>query len=228
MSKYQNKKARAEQKKWEIINKSKVFVKLLNGTGQPDTENFGYQGFYMKVTGPAANIPSVSNNRQMSVQTYSLESLLKYILKNPRNAYTLARKALNELNKIRPRITHNVDHVARIKALTVLYEQEIGYPPVKLLASKTDPWVFFCFISNFSNRTDSHNIPKALCDWMEDVGLIENDLYIDMGCWRKKHLSLTDLESLEVIGAPYRHLGSLICQTKDSIFSIFQTLSKKF
>lgn len=204
---------KSEFKTWSVVNGSKLEVAFW----YDQTE---IKAFYMTLKGAVANIPSVSNNRQMYASTDKLSELLQCIVRNPRNAYFLAKKALYEAKKIRPRIATNPDHAARLKALTVLYEAETKKQRPRLPVSKETPWAFVCFLSSESARTDSHNIPKALCDWMERVGLIENDLYIDLSCWRKKNLGSAELETLELFGASFEDMKGGVWQMKDYAFSL--------
>jgi hypothetical protein len=202
---------------YEIVNSSKMQVAFLGKES--------IKAFYMKIEGKAANIPSVGNNRVLSTNTSEIKKCIYSLLKHPKHTRYLATQALKHIENIKPSMRKHGGHCARLKALTVLYRQEV-IKPVRLPCTKEIPWSFHCYVSSFSNRTDSHNIPKALCDWMEEIGLIDNDLYIDLACYRKKNFNDSDVDSLEIIGIPYNFSKDKICTMKNELMEFAIQLSQ--
>lgn len=57
--------------------------------------------------------------------------------------------------------------------------------------------------SHANDRTDSHNLSKGLCDWLEDVGIIENDKAAQCWCARATDYKRGETEKTLVVIRPF-------------------------
>ena len=117
------------------------------------------KGFvYAKITfsGKAAALPSTSNSK----------SIL----------------SIGPKNNKRPIITNSPEHQARLQAMTFLYETEMR----EREALKFDGNVqIFVFLGRRKVSFDSHNFSKTVGDWLEAVGVLENDRFAEIHCYKK-------------------------------------------
>lgn len=84
----------------------------------------------------------------------------------------------------RPIITHNQRHKERLKLITECYAHHLfmsgagvpsfGERPVQILIALAD-----------NKRTDSHNMPKGICDWLAKTGFFANDKQAEAHAFKK-------------------------------------------
>jgi len=74
--------------------------------------------------------------------------------------------------------TINPEHKVRLDALTRLYES-VAIKPARLNCNKNVRWFCLLLIHEQLYRCDSHNLVKPLADWLQKIGIIENDKFID-------------------------------------------------
>lgn len=107
------------------------------------------------LTGELARIPSTTNNKRLSYN-----------------------RALG-----RTIISNNSRHTSILARLTDAYFRalfQLGLS--RLSCTFADTPVHVSLIAgSINDRCDSHNLSKALCDWLEDVGIVENDKRVE--CW---------------------------------------------
>lgn len=156
------------------------------------------------VEGPAGKIPSVSNSRLTMFPKKGILSLMQQAHDNccDRNewkAISLLKSAMAKLKGTRAINTMNPEHKERLAALSLLWdsvgeEMKNGLP----LDANKRKWVVWLVLPDSLNRVDSHNVPKALCDWLEEVGIIQNDRNIDCLPLRAKDVGMPRSDWLQI------------------------------
>lgn len=74
-------------------------------------------------------------------------------------------------------ITHSAEHKKRLKFLTNLYVEEVlrmGMLPPHM------PELVTIIVILGKQRVDSHNMPKPIGDWLEEIGVLDNDIYAEI------------------------------------------------
>lgn len=174
----------------------------------------------IEIFGPAGNIPSVSNNKMLSVHKGRAIGLAK----NSQIPH-FRNELIKELARLRPQLTTNPKYQVLIDALTALWKSIAEKLSPELTAfdqgTKKIRYRFFVLLllGDQCTAADSHNVPKAACDWLEDIGLIGNDRNADCLAIRKKHLLSSNLNrtSTTIIVTRAENSTKLLSQLVDSI-----------
>lgn len=95
------------------------------------------------------------------------------------------KKLINDVRALRAFITKSPEQQQKLQALTQLYEGLTKGTEIKFNTEPKKRAMVFLTLSPDLNRNDSHNIPKALCDWLQAVGVISNDRHVDAFARRK-------------------------------------------
>ena len=132
----------------------------------------------IRVTGPAARIPSTTNSRLNMFPKIGLTSLLRKI-KDGTGAQRQAEQAMALLKKTHVTSTINPEHKTRLAALTKLYESLPRRPKKALKCDTDNRWLVTIHLHQELNRVDTHNLTKPVCDWLQNIGLIANDKHVD-------------------------------------------------
>lgn len=156
------------------------------------------------VEGPAGKIPSVSNSRLTMFPKKGILNLMQrghdnICDRNVPRALSYIKSAMAKLKGTRPINTMNPEHKERLAALSLLWDHvdaasKKGLP----LDANKRKWVVWLVLPDSLNRVDSHNVPKALCDWLEEVGIIQNDRNIDCLPLRAKDVGMPRSDWLQI------------------------------
>jgi hypothetical protein len=133
----------------------------------------------LEVTGEAARIPSTTNSRLNMFRKSGVAAEIAKILRGQGNPYLHAKKALALLNTTRVISTINPQHRIRLAALSRLYDAIKIKPRRPLICDKDNRWLVTVHIHRDLHRVDTHNLTKPICDWLQEVGLIDNDKFIE-------------------------------------------------
>lgn len=144
----------------ELVYKSSMSVDRIAG-----------EGLRIIVKGPAAKIPSTSNSR---MNWFPKKQILKMM---EEGKYADAYRRLKQADVIS---MINPDFQVRLSALTTLWQNcDRNNIKLPLPADKLNRWVVMLLLPESTNRMDSHNLAKPICDWLQEQGIIENDKYVD-------------------------------------------------
>lgn len=183
----------------------------------------GISQVLLRIHGRAAMLPSTTNSRMLWIP--SRAGALKIAndwLNEPssRNESTCRRlKAI--LDNMRASMGKNPVQLQQLEALTTLYRHRLGASDIHFDSSPTNRCMVLMLLSPDLNRHDSHNIPKAVCDWMADMNMFNNDRHIDAFARRKTDCGFPG-QSSDIFIARYDKVGSHV----DAIFSpMFQALN---
>ena len=132
-------------------------------------------------SGPAAKLPSVSNNRLTMLDTRKVRRVAREC-EWGKTAHGELHRAIAEL---RARSLRNPAHMAVLGAMRALYDSVLAGRRLAFAPKQR----VFCLVlmGDVLNRHDSHNIVKAACDFVEDVGLVTNDSLLDALALHRKH-----------------------------------------
>lgn len=118
------------------------------------------KGLWIAFAGSASHFPSVSNS-----------------------------KAIGWINKKgggkRPTIRKNDSHLAKLSVMTALYGEELIQKGISFVGFDDMDVTVTCLIAEKSGTWDSHNYCKCIGDWLEDVGIINNDSKAEIHCYKK-------------------------------------------
>lgn len=168
------------------------------------------------IRGDAARIPSTSNSRMNWFNKAPTLRLLNEALNGSgSNAVNLLRRAREMLNRTRVVSMINPDHRKRLNHLIMLWNA-LPKHNLKLLCNKDERWQVVLICGKATNRMDTHNLTKPVCDWLQHIGLIENDKNVD--CWPVRSDEYAQLfgydnfESFQIILRPIDRLRKTIEQ----------------
>ena len=155
----------------EIMSTSAMRVKLLR-SGETKLLNY----VRMDLSGMAAKLPSVANNRLLHVPKNRVLGLAA-------NAQLphFRGQLMKELKQMRPQSSVNPRHQVYLDALTVLWQRAVeklgGVPSFD--DTKKDRLFMLVLLADSCIASDSHNLSKGFCDWTQQVGLVKNDRHLD-------------------------------------------------
>lgn len=114
------------------------------------------QSIHISVAGECAKFPSISNNRILSV-------------------------VFPKGEKPRAISSPNLEYTAILEALTRMYSEKMlrEMPQPCFLDDKTNRLFMLVLLGDACSRMDSHNTTKAMCDWVQAIGLVKNDKNLD-------------------------------------------------
>lgn len=156
----------------------------------------GWRWLLIRIFGKAAKLPSTTNNRLATVPRAGVCKQLEWMIQNPaaRNVQNI-KAALQGVKQLRALLTKNPDHVEQLDALTSLFEAVRRGTEFHFPFNSESRGLALMLLSPDLNRHDSHNIPKAVCDWMEAQKLFPNDRYIDAFARRKTDMAIAGQSS---------------------------------
>lgn len=156
-------------------------------------------GWYrIVVTGTAARVPSVANSRMSMFPKRGIEKLMEDAVECFRQGQgtkgmAKLQAARKELRNRRVVNTMNSDHKERLAALTLLWQNVDRRVKVNLpLDARKERWIVWLSLPKVLNRVDSHNIPKGICDWLQEVGVLKNDLNVECLPLRAREVELNE------------------------------------
>lgn len=121
---------------------------------------------WISFSGPCAHFPSTSNSREIGFKRIRGRSFkLPYIR---RSAESLTRL------KVASTLYYQQAH---------LFEAQLGIP----LAFGDEKTHCLVLLAKHSRRADSHNYSKPIGDWLQEIGLINNDANTEIHCFWKHH-----------------------------------------
>jgi hypothetical protein len=120
----------------------------------------GFRWILIRITGTLAKLPSTTNSRLLFVR-----GTRACLIKNP-------------------------DHQMQLAALRTLWDVARGGHDFRFGFDNAQRGLVLMALSAKMNRMDSHNIPKATCDWLEGLSVFPNDRYVDAFARRKTDLGL--------------------------------------
>lgn len=151
----------------------------------------------IRVKGGASRIPSTTNSRLNMFPKIGLTSLLRKIQDGP-GARRKAEQAIALLKRTHVTSTINPEHKTRLQALTILYGRLSRKPSKFLKCDKDNRWLVTIHLHQDLHRVDTHNLTKPVCDWLQQIGLIQNDKHIDCFPVRNIDFAVPDNESLYI------------------------------
>lgn len=154
-----------EKDVWEILEESRMRIVVHNydQAGQPTHVTISVQG-------PAARVPSVSNSR---LNWFPKAGILKLLSSG------LIKDAIALLNRTRVVASHNPEHRVRLEALSRLFAIANTRGIGLLRCDKENRWLVTLHCHKDLSRVDTHNLNKSVCDWLQRIGLVENDKHVD-------------------------------------------------
>lgn len=175
---------------YELYVKSKMELTVRLKDEQPNYVR-------LKVTGPAARIPSTTNSRLNMFPKIGIVSILKNI-RNDGTAATRAGQAMALLKKTQVVSTINPEHRIRLDALTMLYESLERKPKKPIPCDTDNRWLVTIHLHQDLHRVDTHNLTKPVCDWLQRIGLIANDKHVDCFPIRNQDFAVEEQSSLYI------------------------------
>jgi len=152
------------------------------------------------ISGPLAKLPSTSNSRMLTVPRMGVLKSIQTMIESPgTRTHTHLHALKNSVRSLRAMMTRNPDHVDQLTALTALWNSATQGEKIKFDLDADNRGAVYIFLSPLMNRMDSHNIPKAFCDWIQEIGLIPNDKYVDAYARRAIDFGMPGQESFIVI-----------------------------
>lgn len=152
------------------------------------------------ISGMAAKLPSTTNCRMLTVPRFGAIKMCNRMIENPSERSLVGLKKLREsIKNLRAYLTRNPAHLDQLTALTALWESATKGKKVKFDLDNENRASMFLFLSPLLNRHDSHNIPKALCDWIQELDIIPNDKFIDSAARRAQDFDFNGQESFIVL-----------------------------
>ena len=112
------------------------------------------------------------------------------------------------------------DAQIRLEAFKHLYFEALRSKGLSTLTFGKTPVHISLALPKRSRAYDSHNYPKPVCDWLQAVGLIENDSRAQ--CWplKREDYGPGDLASTKILIVTFRAVSTLC---KDFIGNVFRT-----
>jgi hypothetical protein len=144
--------------------------------------------------------PRSTGDELMNIQIEFTGALLQLPSSNDRVPFRAGRFLTLDWHK---------EGAARLDAMTQLYTQALvteGLPPPTF---GKNPVHIHIVLGHRKGRWDCHNTPKAVCDWLEDIGLIDDDSRAQ--CWasRATWFDLPAEKTVINVSAAYIHRASM-------------------
>lgn len=145
----------------------------------------------IRIEGSAAKLPSTTNNRMLTVQRSHVIRAVEHMRLNPaartlQSFLSLAQK----VRELRPMMTKAPAHLEQLAVLTSLYESACSGAKYQFELDTDKRALVLMLLSPLLNRHDSHNIPKATLDLLQEIGVLNNDRYVDAMAVRKSDWNL--------------------------------------
>lgn len=138
---------------------------------------------HITLSGPAAKIPSVTNNRNTYAETRKARTAASLGVTG--SAMVQAIKGIRAFSR------KSEEQQMKIEVLNRLFRRFYEPGQVCFGDSKQRRFFLLVLLGSECNRFDSHNLTKFSCDWMQrDLGLFANDRNVDALALHKSSLSL--------------------------------------
>lgn len=165
----------------------------------PNTNRLRY--LELDLRGPVSKLPSSANSRAISANKGHLIKRVNSVA----NVNDLNQLA-NSIQKFRPRSFVSLDYRASLEALTKLYHSRVAPNSLQFQADKSHRVFCLVLLGESCKNFDTHNMPKGICDWLQEVGIIENDKFLDCVAYMKRHLPLLTEETTTIIVLDNRYV----------------------
>lgn len=144
------KKFNRKERLFELVRDSSLSIHF-------SAEKLPLQHARISIYGPCSKLPSISNQR-------------------------LVKGIIDKTGKARGVSAPNPEREVILEALTVLYNRRIQALRVRpsFMDSPKNRLFGVMLLGDECLRMDSHNIPKAACDWLQEIGLVKNDANLDV------------------------------------------------
>lgn len=140
----------------------------------------------IRISGPAAKLPSTTNNRMLTVPRSHVMRAIEHMRLNPAARTLQGFLALaSQVRSLRAIMTKAPAHLEQLAILKALYESAAQGQRYAFELSNERRALVLMLLSPTLNRHDSHNIPKATLDLLQEIGIINNDRYVDAMAIRK-------------------------------------------
>lgn len=162
-----------------IVDTSKLEI-----FGKRDAD--GWIWVLLRFYGTAATLPSTTNNRMLTVPRQHVLKQLSNLLGNPAmRSYMVIKQLIDSVKGLRAFISKSPEQQQKLQAMSHLYQTLASQKPIEFLTEPKKRALVTLLLSPDMNRFDSHNIPKAVCDWMQEQKIIANDRHVDTFARRK-------------------------------------------
>jgi len=145
---------------------------------------------YCRITfrGPASKVPSVSNNRMTVIPKARIRKIIDDIMQREKYSLELVQRLSEEFDALQPQSFINPKHEMILTAMSRLW---LDAKPITLETFKSGVdarLLVLVLCGEELRRSDSHNIVKAACDWLQRAGVIANDLHADAMAFRSQDI----------------------------------------
>lgn len=175
----------------------------------------------LKIDGPAAKLPSTTNNKMLTVPR---SHVMRYVdhLRVEHSARTPQgfAKLATMVRELRAMMTKAPAHLEQLEVLAGLYKSASAGTEYKFDFDKDRRGLVLMLLSPSLNRHDSHNIPKATLDLLQELGVIPNDRHVDAMAIRKTDWGIEG-DSTEIMIETYS--GECVGRTSE-VFSKMRSI----
>jgi len=181
----------------------------------------------MRFHGNCASIPSTTNSRMLTVPRQHILKLLNMMVQNPATrSHGGIKKLLNDVRGLRAFITKNPEQMQYLEAMTQLFQTVAKDKPLEFKTEPKKRALVLMFLSPDLNRHDSHNIPKAFCDWLQQVKIIANDRHVDAFARRKTDHGITG-QSTDIMLVRYPEANKSVDGMMSQMINIIRSIEMK-
>jgi len=190
-------------------------------------DSLGWIWAVMRFHGNCASIPSTTNSRMLTVPRHHILRSLGMMLENPATrTHANIQKLINDARGLRAFITKNPDQMQYLEAMTQLFQTVAKDKPLEFKTEPKKRALVLMFLSPDLNRHDSHNIPKAFCDWLQKVKIIANDRHVDAFARRKTDHGITG-QSTDIMLIRYPEANKSVDGMMGEMIGIIQSIESK-
>ncbi len=190
-------------------------------------DSHGWIWALFRFHGIMATLPSTTNNRMLTVPRNHILKQLDLMIENGSlRSYMNLKKLRNDVRGLRGFLTKNPDQQEQLQALTHLYQ---ALTKDKGIQFETDPKkraLVLLMLSPDMNRFDSHNIPKAFCDWAQEMKIIANDRHVDAFGRRKSDHGICG-QSSDILIMRYGEATASVEALLNPMMDIIKEIDKK-
>ena len=136
------------------------------------------------------------------------------------------KKLLNDVRGLRAFITKNPEQMQYLEAMTQLFQTVAKDKPLEFKTEPKKRALVLMFLSPDLNRHDSHNIPKAFCDWLQQVKIIANDRHVDAFARRKTDHGITG-QSTDIMLVRYPEANKSVDGMMSQMINIIRSIEMK-
>ena len=141
-------------------------------------------GIVIRFGGALAKLPSTTNHRMITVPRQNVVSQIQAMINRPALAAPgTLYKLMMDVRNLRGFLTKNPEQQTLLQVMTEKLCEKPRYRPA---IDKENRGLVLMLLGSACDRSDSHNMPKAMCDWLQETKLVENDRWVDAFARRKK------------------------------------------